>query len=118
MDWSLLEFSRQQYLVCENIGTLTLSVSRTGALDKSAFVSIKVKGMSAKVNEDFVPSITQQLQFDPGRFIKSGSPSPSLIHIWRVCMEFGISIFVVFSAILLLSCNWSVANGGENRSIA
>ena len=64
--WSLVEFAQPQYSVCEDVGTVTLTVVRRGSLENSAFVDVQARGRSAKEYEDFVPSKITQIQFDPG----------------------------------------------------
>lgn len=64
--WSLVEFAQQQYSVCEDVGTVTLTLVRRGSLKHSAFVDIQARGRSAREYEDFVPSKITQIQFDPG----------------------------------------------------
>ncbi|XP_070564197.1 FRAS1-related extracellular matrix protein 1-like [Ptychodera flava] len=64
--WTVIQLRRPEYIVCENIGTLSLSVVRSGYLDQSSFVTIKVKDQTAVARQDFIPSRAEQLQFDPG----------------------------------------------------
>ncbi|XP_035826441.1 FRAS1-related extracellular matrix protein 1 [Aplysia californica] len=66
MSWSRVEFGQEEVVVCENIGTLNIPVSRTGSLEQSAFVSMHIREMSTKRGQDFVPSTAKQIQFDPG----------------------------------------------------
>ena len=63
----MIEFKRPQYIVCENAGTVTVSVERYGALNDTSFVDIRAKEMSAKEADDYVPSAVTQLQFEPGK---------------------------------------------------
>ena len=66
MKWSKVELERSHIVVCEDIGTLTVTLKRKGALDQMAFVGIKVREMSAKQGRDFIASSAQQVQFNPG----------------------------------------------------
>jgi hypothetical protein len=66
LEWSLIEFSKTDLVVCENVGTLTMTLERSGALTQMAFVAIQVRGISARAGEDFIPSTAQQVQFEPG----------------------------------------------------
>ncbi|KAJ8305475.1 hypothetical protein KUTeg_016020 [Tegillarca granosa] len=65
MRWSTIEFVKTYIVVCEDIGTLTITLKRTGSLEAMAFVGISVKEMSAKEGRDFIPSTAQQVQFNP-----------------------------------------------------
>lgn len=64
--WSRTGFLLTDYVTCENIGTLSLTLIRAGDVEKSAFVGIRVRPMSAKAQNDFIPSTAKQVQFDPG----------------------------------------------------
>nr|KAG5697393.1 hypothetical protein BaRGS_008819 [Batillaria attramentaria] len=66
MHWSRVEFERKEMVACENVGSLSVTVRRIGDLTFSAYVSIHVREISAKMGEDFIPSSTKQVQFDPG----------------------------------------------------
>ncbi|KAK3090222.1 hypothetical protein FSP39_010172 [Pinctada imbricata] len=66
MRWSKIELERSHVVVCEDIGTLAITLKRSGALEQMAFVGIKVKEMSARQGKDFIPSTAQQVQFNPG----------------------------------------------------
>ena len=68
MSWSVVEFSRSQYIVCESASTVKIRVERYGAINATAAVDIRAKEMSAKQGEDYVPSSTDVLKFDPGLF--------------------------------------------------
>ncbi|GFO18835.1 fras1-related extracellular matrix protein 1 [Plakobranchus ocellatus] len=67
MSWSKVEFYHTSIVLCENLGTLTVHVIRTGNLDQSSYVGVHIRGMSAKRGEDFIPKSAKQLQFDPGK---------------------------------------------------
>ncbi|XP_077981131.1 FRAS1-related extracellular matrix protein 1-like [Glandiceps talaboti] len=64
--WTILQLSKPEYEVCENIGTLTLNIVRIGYLAQSSFVMVKIKELSASEGIDFIPSRMEQIQFDPG----------------------------------------------------
>ncbi|XP_062583418.1 FRAS1-related extracellular matrix protein 1-like [Saccostrea cucullata] len=66
MKWSRIEFLRKQIISCEDIGTLTITLKRTGDLQQISFVGIKIRDMSAKSGLDFFPSSAKQVQFNPG----------------------------------------------------
>ncbi|XP_067678275.1 FRAS1-related extracellular matrix protein 1-like [Haliotis asinina] len=67
MKWSRIEFLKEDVVVCENVGTLSVTLERTGAIDQSAFIGINVRQMSARRDDDFSPSSAKQVQFDPGK---------------------------------------------------
>ena len=69
MRWSVIEFERASLVVCENIGTLPLTLTRTGDLDTLAFVAIQARDRTTRREEDYIPSSAQQVQFDPGKII-------------------------------------------------
>ena len=62
----MIEFERASLVVCENIGTLPLTLTRTGDLETLAFVAIEARDRTTRTNEDYIPSAAQQVQFDPG----------------------------------------------------
>ncbi|XP_013409601.1 FRAS1-related extracellular matrix protein 1 isoform X2 [Lingula anatina] len=64
--WSLIQFTRPEYRVCEDVGTLALTLLRSGSLEQSAYVSVKVRDISTREGLDYVPSRAEQIQFDPG----------------------------------------------------
>lgn len=59
--------------VCENIGTLAITLNRTGDLSSVAFVSIEAQDKTTRVNDDYMVSPARQVQFDPGKTHKSSS---------------------------------------------
>lgn len=67
MSWSRVEFERKEMVACENVGRLSVTLRRRGNLQQSAYVSIQVREISAKIGEDFIPSSAKQVQFDPGQ---------------------------------------------------
>lgn len=69
--WSYIEFERAGIVVCENIGTLPLTLIRQGDISTLAFVSIESQDRTTRVNDDYVPSSNKQIQFDPGVSIVS-----------------------------------------------
>ncbi|KAK3579867.1 hypothetical protein CHS0354_025772 [Potamilus streckersoni] len=66
LSWSSVQFTRSDLVVCENIGVLSLTVTRVGSLEGLAFASVHVHGLSASRGNDFIPSTAQQIQFEPG----------------------------------------------------
>lgn len=68
MKWSRIEFPRKQIISCEDIGTLSITLKRTGDLNQISFVGIKVRDMSAKSGLDFYTSSSKQVQFNPGMY--------------------------------------------------
>lgn len=68
MKWSRIEFPRKQIISCEDIGTLSITLKRTGDLNQISFVGIKVRDMSAKSGLDFYISSSKQVQFNPGMY--------------------------------------------------
>ena len=66
MSWSKVQFDRDEVVLCENIGTLNIAITRTGNLDQSSYVGVHIRGMSAKKGEDYIPKSSKQVQFDPG----------------------------------------------------
>lgn len=85
MRWSRVDFEREEIVVCENVGTLSVSLLRTGDLQHSAYVSIQVREISAKVGDDFVPNSVKQVQFDPGILtLKNKYPSIPSVHYFHL----------------------------------
>jgi hypothetical protein len=66
LEWSSISFDQSQYIVCEDAETLGIVVKREGALNSTASVEIRSRGMSAKENLDFVPSNVAIIEFKPG----------------------------------------------------
>ena len=66
LKWSMIEFEKTALVVCENIGTISLTLTRKGDLGSNAFVSIHTQDKTTLTNEDYVPSSAKQVQFDPG----------------------------------------------------
>ena len=64
--WSYIEFEKTGLVVCENIGTLTLTLQRVGDLSGTAFVTIEAHDRTTAVDQDYVSSTARQVQFDPG----------------------------------------------------
>lgn len=50
LKWSHIEWSRAEYEVCENVGTLPLEITRRGYSSDSAFVSVKVTTLRCKLS--------------------------------------------------------------------
>nr|XP_006208344.2 LOW QUALITY PROTEIN: FRAS1-related extracellular matrix protein 1 [Vicugna pacos] len=70
LKWSHIEWSRTEYEVCENVGMLSLEITRRGDSMDSAFVSVKVNQVSATVGKDFTTTPSKLIQFDPGMSTK------------------------------------------------
>ena len=66
LKWSMIEFEKTALVVCENIGTLSLTLTRKGDLGSNAFVSIQTQDKTTLTNEDYISSSAKQVQFDPG----------------------------------------------------
>ncbi|XP_074642151.1 FRAS1-related extracellular matrix protein 1-like [Tubulanus polymorphus] len=66
MRWPVIEFSLSEYTVCEDVGTLSVGIKRTGAVHQSAYINVRVKEMSAKIGVDIGNQDYAQIQFDPG----------------------------------------------------
>ena len=62
-----MQLERASLVVCENIGTLPVTLTRTGDLDTLAFVAIEARDRTTRKGEDYIPSSAQQVQFDPGK---------------------------------------------------
>ncbi len=68
MEWAVIQLAQTQYIVCEDAGTLTITLTRAGALQESSYVDIKARPMAAKGGGlDFTTSDITQIQFDPGK---------------------------------------------------
>jgi hypothetical protein len=66
LDWSLIEFSQSQYVVCEDVHLLAVSIVRTGAINQSSAINVRVKSMSAKEKLDFIVTSNSSVEFPPG----------------------------------------------------
>lgn len=64
--WSFIELDKAGLVVCENIGTLPITLTRTGDLSGVAFVGIEAQDRTTRMNDDYRPSTSRQVQFDPG----------------------------------------------------
>ncbi|XP_071985264.1 FRAS1-related extracellular matrix protein 1-like isoform X2 [Engystomops pustulosus] len=69
--WSVLELAESYYRICENAGTLVVTVKRRGSSKDPAFVGIKVQEISARLGQDFTHTGASLVQFDPGVSTKS-----------------------------------------------
>ena len=69
LHWSIVELAKSSMIVCENVGTLSVRLIRTGNLGASVFVSIEAQDRTTKIGEDYSPSKARQVQFDPGKHI-------------------------------------------------
>ncbi|ESO92424.1 hypothetical protein LOTGIDRAFT_233175 [Lottia gigantea] len=65
--WSIIQFISADMVACENVGVLSITLIRIGAIHQMAYVGVQIKEMSAKTGEDFVPSSAKQVQFGPGQ---------------------------------------------------
>ncbi|XP_067846389.1 FRAS1-related extracellular matrix protein 1b isoform X2 [Heptranchias perlo] len=70
LKWSRIEMAESCYRVCEDIGTLSVKVTRKGYSADPSYVSIKVLELSATVGRDFTHSSASLIQFDPGVSMK------------------------------------------------
>lgn len=66
--WSYVELDKTVIVVCENIGTLPITLTRTGDLSGVAFIGIEAQDRTTRINDDYRPSFARQVQFDPGMF--------------------------------------------------
>ncbi|XP_072023981.1 FRAS1-related extracellular matrix protein 1-like [Amphiura filiformis] len=64
--WSIILFNREEFMVCETMGTLSIGILRVGNLLMSSFVGIESHSLTAKEGLDFAPNRANQIQFDPG----------------------------------------------------
>ncbi|WAR22721.1 FREM1-like protein [Mya arenaria] len=64
--WSFVELERTSLVVCENIGTLPVTLVRTGDVSSPAYVSIEVQDRSTRRNEDYHTTSSGQVQFESG----------------------------------------------------
>nr|XP_014426327.1 FRAS1-related extracellular matrix protein 1 isoform X2 [Pelodiscus sinensis] len=69
--WSQIEMQQAAYEVCENVGMLSLKITRTGHSIDSAFIAVKVKEVSATLGKDFTVTPSKLIQFDPGMSTKT-----------------------------------------------
>ncbi|KAK1165439.1 FRAS1-related extracellular matrix protein 1b [Acipenser oxyrinchus oxyrinchus] len=66
LTWSRIELAAQCFRVCENVGTLSIQVVRSGNSEDPSYIGIQVQEDSAKVGRDFTHSSASLIQFDPG----------------------------------------------------
>ncbi|KAM9324646.1 FRAS1-related extracellular matrix protein 1-like [Gastrophryne carolinensis] len=71
LKWTVLQLDEPYYRSCENSGTLSIKLVRTGSSKDPAFVGIKVQEVSARLGLDFTHSSASLVQFDPGVSIKT-----------------------------------------------
>ncbi|NXY18696.1 FREM1 protein, partial [Atrichornis clamosus] len=69
--WSRIEMLQTEYEVCENMGMVSLKITRTGHLVQSAFITVKVNEISAILGKDFTVTASKLVQFDPGMSTKT-----------------------------------------------
>ncbi|NXC10324.1 FREM1 protein, partial [Orthonyx spaldingii] len=66
LQWSQIEMLQTEYEVCENMGMVSLKITRAGHLVESAFITMKVNEISARLGKDFTVTPSKLVQFDPG----------------------------------------------------
>uniref|UniRef100_A0A674HN62 FRAS1-related extracellular matrix protein 1 n=1 Tax=Taeniopygia guttata TaxID=59729 RepID=A0A674HN62_TAEGU len=66
LQWSRIEMPQTEYEVCENTGVVSLKITRAGHLGESAFITVKVNEISARLGKDFTVTPSKLVQFDPG----------------------------------------------------
>uniref|UniRef100_A0A8C3VCC3 FRAS1-related extracellular matrix protein 1 n=1 Tax=Catharus ustulatus TaxID=91951 RepID=A0A8C3VCC3_CATUS len=66
LSWSRIEMLQTEYEVCENTGVVSLKITRAGHSGESAFVTVKVNEISARLGKDFTVTPSKLVQFDPG----------------------------------------------------
>uniref|UniRef100_A0A8C0UVV8 FRAS1-related extracellular matrix protein 1 n=2 Tax=Cyanistes caeruleus TaxID=156563 RepID=A0A8C0UVV8_CYACU len=64
--WSRIEMLQTEYEVCENMGVMSLKITRAGHSGESAFITVKVNEISARLGKDFTVTSSKLVQFDPG----------------------------------------------------
>ncbi|KAF7649534.1 hypothetical protein LDENG_00139980 [Lucifuga dentata] len=65
LNWSSVELSQPEYSACEEQGAVLLHVIRKGNMAESAYVTVKVKEITAAAGKDFLTRASL-IQFDPG----------------------------------------------------
>ncbi|XP_078264100.1 FRAS1-related extracellular matrix protein 1b [Rhinoraja longicauda] len=71
LKWSQITMASSCYRVCEDIGTLSIQVTRKGYSADPSYVSIKVQELTATMGRDFTHSSASLIQFDPGISMKA-----------------------------------------------
>ncbi|XP_028668320.1 FRAS1-related extracellular matrix protein 1b [Erpetoichthys calabaricus] len=66
IQWSRIELASTCYRICENGGTLSIQVSRSGISADPAYVAIQIHEDTARLGQDFTHSSATLIQFDPG----------------------------------------------------
>ncbi|XP_022534044.2 FRAS1-related extracellular matrix protein 1a isoform X1 [Astyanax mexicanus] len=64
--WARVELTKTEHSVCEGQGPLSLTIQRTGNMQDSSYITVKVKEITASVGKDFMPAPSALIQFDPG----------------------------------------------------
>ncbi|XP_043916309.1 FRAS1-related extracellular matrix protein 1 [Protopterus annectens] len=90
LKWSRIEMLHSEYKVCEDVGTLSLKISRSGYTMESSFIAVKVTEVSALAGKDFILCPANLIQFDPGMTTKTWS-----ITIINDELEEGTEVFEV-----------------------
>lgn len=65
--WSRVSFTQEFYFVNETEGVLQVILKRQGFLGDSSFVRIEMKGVTARLNDDFGSFGSFHVQFSPGQ---------------------------------------------------
>ena len=67
LSWPVVQFIQSEYLVCEDVHSFNIAIKRTGNLQQSCSVQVKIKSMTAKVKDDFMVEGDKTVWFGPGR---------------------------------------------------
>ena len=101
LEWSTIQFSQSQYIVCEDAQQLAVSIVRTGSLNHSAAVTVRLKSLTAKESTDFKNKSDSTVEFPPG-IIKYYYEGTAV----RVKQSFGLCI---------LTCSWLFSTKAQSR---
>uniref|UniRef100_A0A672MFC2 FRAS1-related extracellular matrix protein 1 n=1 Tax=Sinocyclocheilus grahami TaxID=75366 RepID=A0A672MFC2_SINGR len=63
--WASVQLTRTEYVICENQGSVSLTIQRKGNVQDSSYVTVQVKELTASAGKDFIPA-SSLIQFDPG----------------------------------------------------
>ncbi|XP_051505500.1 FRAS1-related extracellular matrix protein 1-like isoform X1 [Myxocyprinus asiaticus] len=64
--WASVELANSEYVICENQGSVSLTIQRRGNVQDSSYVTVQVKELTASAGKDFISAPTSLIQFDPG----------------------------------------------------
>jgi len=67
LEWSIISFRQSHYVVCEDAAMLAVVIERSGALNQSSSVAVRVRAMSAKQTSDFAVKSQPLVHFLPGQ---------------------------------------------------